>query len=309
MSFACCDDRAVLPLSRVPKTADPSYPFVVFMVTVCGFLLTACGGTSLVDPLHVEHQPRRIAGLSYGPLSRQRLDLYLPPAESDVSTLREIGANTKIVIFFYGGGWQSGNRTDYAFVGHALAERGHVVIIPDHRLFPEVRFPDFVLDSAAAVRWLIEQLGGDDGGRLYLVGHSTGAHTVALLALDPEYQVSDHVSGWVGIAGPYDFLPIRTPVLRAIFAVDDDDDLSRTQPVTSVSSRAPPSLLLTGNNDAIVSPGNSIRLAELLREAGADTELVLYPQVDHQRIIMALAPALRELAPTLRDLDAFIRRR
>ena len=88
---------------------------------------------------------RAVEGASYGPEARQKLDLYVP-----ATPVR----NAPVVQFIYGGSWDSGDRASYAFVGEALAARGIVTAVVDTRLVPEVRFPAFVEDSAAATVWL-----------------------------------------------------------------------------------------------------------------------------------------------------------
>ena len=78
-------------------------------------------------------------------------------------------SNLPVVVFFYGGSWQSGRRQDYSFVAQALTSRGCVVVIPDYRLYPEANFPAFVEDGAAAFAWVhehISRFGGDPGQRI-----------------------------------------------------------------------------------------------------------------------------------------------
>ena len=60
----------------------------------------------------------------------------------------------KVVIFFYGGSWRNGSKTDYRFVAQALTSRGFIVVLPDYRVYPQVIFPAFVEDGALAVRWV-----------------------------------------------------------------------------------------------------------------------------------------------------------
>jgi acetyl esterase/lipase len=84
-------------------------------------------------------------GLAYGANPRQMLDIYAP---------RAAGNGRPVIIFFYGGAWSSGNRQGYGFVGRALAAKGFVVAVPDYRLVPEVEYPGFLEDAAAAVRWV-----------------------------------------------------------------------------------------------------------------------------------------------------------
>lgn len=86
-----------------------------------------------------------IAALSYGPDERQVMDLYLP----DPSLLP-----APLVIWFYGGSWDSGDRGKYAFIAKRFTEFGYAVAIHDYRLVPDVRFPDFIEDGASAIAFM-----------------------------------------------------------------------------------------------------------------------------------------------------------
>ena len=111
------------------------------------------------------------------------------------------------------------------------------------------------------------------------MGHSAGAHIAALLALDHHYLAAagvapEAIRSFVGLAGPYDFLPLDDPTLEQIFAVEN---LAATQPITFADHRAPPTLLLHGADDLTVRPANSERLAAALATAGNRADLKLYP--------------------------------
>ena len=180
-----------------------------------------------------------------------------------------------VVVFFYGGGWRSGNKRLYRYVARALARRGYVAVLPDYRIYPEVRYPDFLDDGAGAVRWAKDNVAafGGDPQRIFLMGHSAGAHIAAMLAVDPVWLrkiglvPGRDIAGLIGLAGPYDFLPLRDEMLKIIFG---GADRLETQPICHVAPGAPPALLLTGDADDVVDPGNSTRFAERLRAAGND---------------------------------------
>jgi acetyl esterase/lipase len=245
----------------------------------------------------------RIArGLAFGTHPRQRLDLYAP---------RGLGqARLPAILFFYGGSWSSGLRQGYAFAGRALAARGFLVGVPDYRLVPEVRFPAFLEDGAAAfelLRAIASDYGGDPG-RIILAGHSAGAWLAAMLALDPAWLGSGRASvcGLVGLAGPYDFFPFTSPATAAAFA--EAPDPQATQPVAFAAAGAPPALLLHGSEDAKVKPRNSKRLTARLRAAGCEAEVRLYPRIGHVGLVTALALPFRRRAPVLADITNFARR-
>lgn len=214
-----------------------------------------------------------------------------------------------IAVFFYGGSWRSGRRSEYAFVGEALASQGILAIVPDYRVFPQVRFPDFEFDAARAVRWVFdhaEELGGDPQ-RIFVVGHSAGAQIAALLGTDQHYLASTGIkptdlAGIVGIAGPYDFLPLTDPDLVEVFG--EKKDWPASQPVNFVDGDEPPFLLLHGLDDKIVWPKNSTSLQSRLDKVKVPARLITYPSIGHFRI--AAAFRFHGLAPTLRDTADFI---
>lgn len=242
-------------------------------------------------------------GIAYGKLERQKLDVYVP---------RNRGQGMPVVVFFYGGTWQSGRRKDYLFVAEAFTSRGFVAVIPDYRVYPKARFPTFIEDGASVVGWVRTNI-GDFGGtvsRLFLMGHSAGAYIAAMLALNPSYLAQADMSpnelkGFIGLAGPYDFLPLKRPRLIKIFG--GADGIPETQPVNFVNAHAPPALLLHGADDKIVGPHNSERLAQRLREAGGRVEEKIYPGFKHIRILIVLASPFQDGEPVMEDIGHFIR--
>lgn len=230
--------------------------------------------------------------LAYGTGTRQQLDVYVPGAADAAVPPRPV------VVFFYGGSWRNGERAFYQFVGEALASRGFVVVIPDYRLYPEARFPVFVEDGAAAVRWVRDRIGpfGGDPDDIVLMGHSAGAHIAALLATDRRYLQAAGVPhagirGVVGLAGPYAFDPSRYAITRPIFA--DVKEVTESQPLHFVTGGEPPMLLLHGAADTTVLPTNSRELADKLRQTGGEARVIEYPEVGHIGIILAFAKPFR----------------
>jgi len=239
--------------------------------------------------------------IAYADRSRRTLDVYRP-ADSVAAP---------VVIFFYGGAWRSGSKGLYRYVGKALAQRGYVAVVPDYRVYPEVCYPEFLDDAALAVRWVKDNVScfGGDPDKIFLKGHSAGAHIAAMLAIDARWlravglSPGRDIAGLIGIAGPYDYMPLRDKVLMTIFGGENRPE---THPISHVAPGAPPALLMTGSSDRLVEPGNSTRLAARLRGAGNAATVRIYRRVGHYFIIAALAPLLRTVVPVLRDTDAFI---
>nr|WP_220129678.1 alpha/beta hydrolase [Sphingomonas chungangi] len=269
-----------------------------------GLLASACSPLKVFNAAVPKDGGVRLAvrDAAFGSDPRQRLDIYAPKAASD--------SPRPIIIFFYGGSWNSGTKSGYSFVGRALASRGFVVAIPDYRLVPQVRYPTFLEDNAAAVRWVrghAREFGGD-ADRLVLAGHSAGAYNAAMLALDPQFLGPDRkaVRGLVGLAGPYDFLPFDGPVVQQTFGGIGDP--IGTQPVHYVNPNDPPAFLATGDKDQTVRPANSDSLASKLRAAGVQVERHRYSDVGHAGLITAIARPLRGRATVLADMTAFAAR-
>jgi acetyl esterase/lipase len=238
---------------------------------------------------------------------------YLPGPrhEMDIYRANQFAGALPVVVFIYGGAWQTGDRKDYLFVASALARRGFVVMVPDYRLYPQVQFPGFIDDAAAAVAYAREAAPsyGGDPHRLFLVGHSAGAHIVAMLALDPHYLAAAGMSrsdlaGVVGLAGPYDFLPIEAPDIQAVFSAAADK--RTTQPIDFVDGRNPPMLLLAGADDTTVLPKNTTALAQAIAAKGGPVQSKIYPDLGHIGIILAFAPSFTGRAPSLDDTAKFI---
>jgi acetyl esterase/lipase len=267
-------------------------------------LLSACSPVKVLNALTPAATYTKTAGIAYGADPRQKLDVYVP---------RQLATPAPVVVFFYGGSWNSGAREDYAFVGEALASRGIVAVLADYRLYPQVRYPLFLEDAAHAVAWTkahIREFAGDPQ-RLYLMGHSSGAYNAAMLALDPQLLgavglTPADLRGWIGLAGPYDFLPIKNPDVRPVFFWPHSPPQS--QPINHVSQGAPAALLIAATRDDLVNPTrNTGGLASRLRAAGVPVQELYYARPSHITLVATLSRPLRSLAPVLDQVVAFIR--
>ena len=266
--------------------------------------LSACSPVKLLNALTPDSTFDKTAGIAYGDDPRQKLDVYVP---------RHALPDAPVVVFFYGGSWNSGAREDYNFVGEALASRGIVAVVADYRLYPQVRYPLFLQDAARAVAWTkanIREFSGNPQ-RLYLMGHSSGGYNAAMLALDGDLLAAAGMSpkdlrGWIGLAGPYDFLPIENPAVRPVFFWPDSPPQS--QPINHVSRGAPPALLIAASEDDLVNPTrNTGGLAHKLRAAGVPVQDFYYSRPNHITLVATLSRPLRGLAPVLDQVVDFIK--
>ncbi|MDH5538499.1 MAG: alpha/beta hydrolase [Rhizobacter sp.] len=249
--------------------------------------------------------PGPVRSVAYGPLARQQLDVYRPGGIAPA-------AGWPAVVFFSGGSWNRGERADCRFVGAALASRGLLTLVADYRLYPEVRYPGFLHDCALATSYGLRHaaaLGGDPR-RVFLMGHSAGAYNAAMIALDPRWLAARgrrnlELAGWIGLAGPYDFLPMRNLEAQPVFFHPDYP--AGSQPIEHATAGTPRALLVAASADILVDPQrNSVGLAARLRAAGVPVQLQLHERVDHVTLLAAIAAPLRWLAPVLDGVVSFI---
>lgn len=232
----------------------------------------------------------------------QKLDVYVPPAAM---------GPRPVVVFVHGGGWTSGSKGQYRFVAEALSTRGYVVVIPAYRLYPQARFPGFVEDAAQAVAWTrthIAEFGGDPA-KLFLMGHSAGAHIAAMLTYDERFLRAagvepSAVEGFIGLAGAYDFLPFQWAYMADVFA--PPESYGNSQPINFVDGAEPRTFLLHGLSDRVVAPSNSKQLAARIRERGGRVQEHYYEGMSHGGVLATLSVYFRKNRTVLQEIGEFI---
>jgi acetyl esterase/lipase len=249
--------------------------------------------------------------IHYGPGGdpEQQYDVYHPIGAGPIG---EDCTDRKYptLIFFHGGSWRDGNKDSYGFVGRAFAERGFYVVVANYRKLPKARFPDFVEDAARVIANVHKTVRPcADESKLYLMGHSAGAHIAMLAVLARKWLAAEGldgtiISGVIGLAGPYDFYPFTSEAAQA--ALGAWPTPQETQPISYASKNAPPLLLLHGSRDETVKPRNSRILAAAVNKAGGAAETRLYQGIDHADIVMAIARPFRKKAPVIEDAIAFM---
>jgi acetyl esterase/lipase len=277
-----------------------------FITLALALLMTACSQFNLAVvnlPTHFDNIAAH-HNVSFGDADWQKLDIHMPPHVASTPH--------PVIIFYYGGRWTNGSRTDYRFVGSALAREGYIVVIPDTRKYPDVKFPDFVHDAAQSLAWVadnIDQYGGDPH-RLHLSGHSSGAHIAALLATDSRYlraqgkDINSVIHDFVGLAGPYAFIP-HEPDLQDMFG--PPENYPQMQVPTFIDGKQPPMLLLWGADDIHVGQFNMDKLSAAIETHGGCVRTKIYPDVDHVWLLARLSWLRLNNQSVLPDWLAFIR--
>lgn len=263
-------------------------------------VVSACSPLGIVNGISRIHDVEERPGIAYGALERQQFDLYLPPREERRKTA---SGETPAILFFYGGSWNTGSRADYRFVGRRLASEGYIVGVADYRLYPEVRYPDFLHDSAGAVKKFVELIRSEmlsdwqPESKVTLMGHSAGAYNVAMMALDPRWlgeqgiERSDVLKNWVGMAGPYDLYPIVLEDVKPVFFFPDYPPNSN--PIEFVEQSDIPVLLLAPENDDLIDTHrHTISFAKKLSDAGKSVEQKNIKSTSHTTLIGTMSPLL-----------------
>ena len=291
------------PIRRRPPFGSRVAAARVTVLATLAAALSACSSVGVLNAIEPKGGMTISRDIAYMPGPRGGLDVYRP---------NRANGSASVVVFVYGGGWDSGAKADYTFVGAALASKGYVTVVPDYRVYPQVRWPSFLQDTARAVAWAKAHAAayGGDPHRLFLMGHSAGAYNVVALAVDKRWLAAvgmeprRDLAGVVGLAGPYDFLPLHTDELKTIFG--PPEGRPDTQPINHVDGRNPPLFLATDTADKVVDPGNTTRMADKVRAAGGPVQTRDYRGLSHALLVGAIAAPLRFLAPVLADTARFI---
>lgn len=258
-------------------------------------LVSACSPLGLANtaakiyPLHVQRD------LAYGDKARQNYDLYLPKTAK--------ASKTPVIVFFYGGSWNSGEKSDYEFVGRRLSNAGYIVAVANYRLYPEVTYPDFVQDSAKAVSAVQKELrqvqyqSWHPDKQAILMGHSAGAYNAAMLALDDRWLAAEgadrrvSIKGWIGMAGPYDLYPIVLKDVQPVF--HHPNYPKHSNPVDFATGSDIPALLIAPEDDDVVNTArNTYALGKVLKDTGSKTKVVTVAGTTHAMLVGTLSPIL-----------------
>lgn len=282
-----------------------SHLILLSFILLSALLGAACSPVNVLNSLIPSQGYAVKRDIAYGELQRQQLDIYTPTAANINKQA------LPVIVFFYGGSWDSGEKEDYLFAAEAFTSQGYLVVIPNYRVYPEVKFPQLMQDPASAAKWVkthIAEYGGD-AEQIFMVGHSAGAHLLAMLALNPAYlaEVSltpQSFNGYVGLAGPYDFLPLKSARLKDIFGSEETQRAS--QPIHYVRGDNPPLLLAVGLKDGTVWPRNTFHLAQAIRAQHGQVDVIEFPKYGHVDMVAKLAKPLRGNSELLNAIVQFL---
>jgi len=265
------------------------------------FLGIFCLSAGLVACVYTAKLPKeQRTRVYYGQEARQLMDIYTP----------ERNNNGRVIVFFYGGGWHKFPKNSY-IIAPTFTRLGYTVVIPYHALYPSYRYPVFVQDAALAVAWVQHHIGdyGASAEKLFVMGFSSGAHIGALLAADAHYLKDaggdrDAIAGFVGLAGPYEYMPMDVPNVTDIFK--QAGGIKNAMPLTYIDGKQPPMLLLHGVADDIITVKNSQNMQKKIIRDGGDVTVKLYPGVGHDILWTIVSTSAN--AEVVNEIDHFFNR-
>jgi acetyl esterase/lipase len=249
--------------------------------------------TSGIPPVPVGVKAERNIDYVGNGLVRQRLDLYIPDKP---------GGPWPLVVWVHGGAWQGGSKENCRAL--FLSTRGFAVASINYRLIDSGPFPIQIEDCRAAIRYLRAHAAKYqiDPDRIGVWGGSAGGHLVALLGTAAEETGWDRVGGnsetsarvqaVCDFFGPTDlvsmiearaFFPEQGPITRLMGGPPKEklDVARKASPITFVSKDDPPFLIVHGDRDQTVPLRQSQILADRLKEAGVDVNLVVVKNGQH----------------------------
>lgn len=272
--------------------------FVLSLIT-----LGSCsnGGLKVINSLAKNGPFELYKDRVYSKQSKKTLDIYVPNNQQVKATL----------LFFYGGCWgqcRKFEKEDYLFLAETLVEQGYAVIIPDYKQYPRYKFKAILNDAKTISLWSLNnrEKFGIFSDKFYLMGHSSGAHIAALLAEDRSLLGDDlnKITGFIGLAGPYDFYPFHDSYLYDLFS--PENNYYASQPINFVDGDEPPHLIIHGKNDNKVDSANASHLANKLKRYSVPTVLKLLEKFRHGTLLLSLSLPFKKNSEVLNSINSFI---
>ncbi len=248
----------------LPALRTPSYPdyrrLAVSLYFLALTLATHAAEVRVLPGLAYKHG----ADLSVSEQERCKLDLYLPESTKDFPTL----------VWFHGGGLKNGSRDDpkTAAMARSLAATGVAVASASYRLSPQVKYPAYIQDAAAAFAWTHRHIAGQGGApsRIFVGGHSAGGYLAFMVGLDPRY-LRAHALDLSAIAG---LIPVSGQTMDH-YTVREERQVGRysvtageAAPVFYARKDTPPLLVLYADHDMTARQAENEFFVEILKGAG-----------------------------------------
>ena len=274
------------------------FNFVKFgLLSVSLGLVSACAPVSILNGITPSSTFDRTKNVSFGDGDRDELDIYRAEKPKEMAP---------VLMFVHGGSWDSGSKNIYKFLAEGFTKSGFDIVIPNYRIYPNAKFPDFLMDNADAVAFTRQRF---PGRKIVLIGHSAGAYNVLMLGLRDEHLKQagvdrcEAIAGIVSLAAPVGVVPLKSAPLTEIFPnrfTADDAVLN------NVTGPAPAVFLGHGEKDTTVSPINATKLGEKILARGGIAQVEIYPGQSHSDVVKVLSRHFDGDATLKADIVKFI---
>lgn len=224
--------------------------------------------------------------LAYGPLPRNRLDLFLPHS-----------APQGLFVFVHGGYWMRYDKSSWSHLAQGALARGFAVALPSYTLCPEIRIGGIVREIGAAIGFAAKEIKGP----VYLAGHSAGGHLVSRSMAMPMILPDDvrrRIAHVVSISGVHDLRPMMRTAMNATLKLDEAEALSESPPLLEPA----PGTRLTcwaGAAERAEFIRQNALLANAWRGLGAATDCVVEDNRHHFNVIEGLTDPQSPLTKAL----------
>jgi acetyl esterase/lipase len=296
MTLVEVPSRHFSALRRIKFMRKTIFKLSVVLVVAMS-IVVACAPVKILNTITPSSSFDRTKSQSYGDAARDTLDIYRADDPK---------ADAPVLIFVHGGSWDSGSKDLYKFLAEGFTRSGYDIVVPNYRLYPEAKFPNFLDDNARAVAFTAKTF---PNRPLVLMGHSAGGYNVLMLALRDEFLKSagvdlcQTISGVVGLAAPTGIVPLESARLIEIFP---DRFTGQDAVLNNVTAPSPALFLGHGESDTTVYPQNSKKLAEKVVARGGSAQVEVYPGQSHTDVVKVLSRHFDEDTTLKADIEAFI---
>ena len=240
--------------------------------------------------------------LSYGENSNQVLDIVNSGKCVD----------SPVILFVHGGSWRWGTKNYHRIKGKQFAKNGITFATMNYRLYPEVQFPSFPEDVALSIKWLRQNIAkyGGDPDKIFLMGHSAGAHSISLVGLNPKYLKKcggnlTWIKGVIPMSCPYELDSSKEFLYEDLFPSGFDPEAFMPM-AQDVRSDCPPFFIMHGLLDPIVRKEQAKRFVKKLKDSGGDAKAKVYASHGHFSLVRRTTSWHVWPKPLLSDIISFI---
>jgi arylformamidase len=230
--------------------------------------------------LRKRHREWFTASYGLGPL--RQVDVFRPSGKP---------APLPVQVFFHGGGWHLLSKDESSFVVDGLGSQGAIVVVASYTLVPEVTLDGVVADAFAVMRWVLENAAGlgGDAERLFVSGHSAGAHLAAMLLTEVGRRLpAGLVKGALLMSGNYNLEPIRLSARNQRLRLDRET-ADRNSPALRLPVPGPQVIVSFGELESQQYKDQGNELADNWRSGGVACQVVELPGANHFEAVLELA--------------------